>query len=79
MPRSPYYPRRRPRIQQAVSKPPTKDVCQSRSQRGVKCFICNVDLPCVILGRYTFVQAPLGFICKAPAPGVCPLGANMAT
>jgi hypothetical protein len=78
MSRSPYYPRRRSRVFQAVKRQAAKAGGEGESAGSFSCSLCDAHLPVVRVGDFLFVQASLGFVCKAPCTEVCPLRGYMA-
>jgi hypothetical protein len=72
MSRSPYYPRKRARVHKAKQKPTSQEASDGRPRSIGPCFICDVDLPIVSYDGLFYVQASLGFLCKAVPPTVCP-------
>jgi len=65
--------RRGPRFFKAVSRAIAKVGREGESVRGFACALCDANLPVFHLGELLFLQASLGFVCKAPAKEVCPL------
>ena len=72
MSRSPYYPRKRARILTRQQKQAAAAASENRPQRIRPCVVCDVDLPIIESDGLYYLQAPLGFICKALEKEVCP-------
>jgi len=72
MSRSPYYPRKRARIQSRKQKPTAQDIGESGSRSIGACAVCDSDLPIIESDGLYYVQAPFGFFCKAAEAQVCP-------
>lgn len=72
MSRSDYYPRKRARIQPREQKPTIENTGEGRPRRIGACAVCNAHLPIISHDGLLYVQAPLGFVCKAVPPQVCP-------
>lgn len=72
MSRSPYYTRRRARVQSPEPKPITASNGQAFAVGIGLCTVCNANLPFVLSDGLLYLQAPLGCIREeAPAEG-CP-------
>lgn len=77
MARSPYYPRRRPRVQPRQSKPTPKDNGESVEVCLGQCALCHADVSVAIIGFLSFMQIPLACVGSALAPAVCAVESYM--
>ncbi len=78
MSRSPYYPRKRPRILSTVEKQIIENARKSGSDRIIQCVVCHLDVPVVSSGGLEYVQEALGFICEETDQTVCPFRFHLA-
>lgn len=72
MSRSPYYPRRRSRLQQAIAKSAFENDGENRPQRIRPCVVCNADLPVVSSDGLFYLQAPLECMGNEVQKALCP-------
>lgn len=72
MARSPYYPRRRSRLQPWQSEPPVEVDFKAESRGIGVCSVCDANLPFILSDGLLYLQAPLGCVREeAPKEG-CP-------
>lgn len=72
MSRSPYYPRRRARVQQAIERAAAQAAGASRPVRIGPCIVCDYDLPIVCIDGLHYVQAPLECMGTEAQKAHCP-------
>lgn len=72
MARSPYYPRRRSRLQSSKPKPPPKANGEGEQSGIGKCLICDAHLPFIVSDGLLYLQTPLGCLREARYEEGCP-------